>query len=368
MKKVAVFLLYLFNNVKIFTMKNFYFSLIILLITSFRLSSQVSVVPITSDSALTSYLQGFGLTITNMSITAAPNSLAFFSGTSSISFGSGIIMSTGRIDSIIMNKPASALITFDNSSSGAGGDLDLNAISGGTTYDACIIEFDCVPNNPNLLFDFAFVSEEYPEFVGAMINDVFAILVSGPSPLGGNYTNQNFALIPSTSVPVSIQNVNNGTANTGPCINCGYYFDNLTDTTSPYDGYTLGLQGLVNVIPGQTYHFKIAVADNADGIYDSGVLLKTYSFRTALVTGINSINTADDIALYPIPSNDKVYFTDSTFKVNKAELYTIDGKKMDNINLNLIDSSVNIKGLANGIYFLHLSNDKNTVVKKVIIN
>ena len=37
----------------------------------------------------------------------------------------------------------------------------LDNVSGSPTYDACIIEFDCVPTNANLLFDFAFGSEEY---------------------------------------------------------------------------------------------------------------------------------------------------------------------------------------------------------------
>jgi hypothetical protein len=350
-------------------MKKIYFSVVILFITTVRLSSQTTVIPITSDSVLTNYLQGFGLTITNMSITAAPNSLAFFSGTSSISFGSGIILSTGRVDSVLINSPAaSGFASYDNSSSGAGGDFDLNSISGGATYDACIIEFDCVPANANLLFDFAFASEEYPEFSAGTINDVFAILVSGPNPLGGNYTNQNFALIPGTTIPVSIQNVNNGNTNTGPCINCAYYFDNLADTTSPYDGYTVGLQGLVNVIPGQVYHFKIAVADNSDAIYDSGVLLKTYSFRTALVTSVNSINVLDDIALYPIPTNDKIYISSSTFKADKVDLFSIDGKKMDNIKLDESNSFIKIRGLSSGIYSIHLSNGSNTIIKKIIID
>lgn len=344
-------------------MKKIYY-FIILLVTSTKFFSQTTTTPILSDSVLTGYLQGFGLTITNMNITAAPGSLAFFSSTSPISFGNGIIMSTGKIDSLIMNSPASDFISYDHSYNG---DLDLDVISGGTTFDACTIEFDCVPTNANLMFDFAFASEEYPEFTGG-INDVFAILVSGQNPLGGNYTNQNFALVPVTSIPVSIMNINNGQSNTGPCVNCSYYVDNSADTTSPFDGYTTGLQGLVNVIPGQTYHFKITVADNADGIYDSGVLLKTYSFRTALVTNTKPVSGfIDNVTIYPNPSNDKIYYSNPTFKVVTAELFTIDGKKMENIKLDPSNSSIDIKGLAEGIYFIHLSNDQNKIVKKVII-
>jgi len=346
-------------------MRKICFFIVFSLVTIGGTFSQTTINPIISNSVLTSCLQGFGLTISNMSITAAPGSLAFFSSTSPISFGSGIIMSTGKVDSLIMNSPASDFISYDQSYNG---DLDLDVISGGTTYDACTIEFDCIPANANLLFDFAFASEEYPEFTGG-INDVFAILVTGMNPSGGNYINQNFALVPGTSIPVSIMNINNGQSNTGPCMNCSYYVDNSADTTSPFDGYTTGLQGLVNVISGQTYHFKITIADNADAIYDSGVLLKTYSFRSALITDTKTIsNSIGNVTVYPIPSNDKIYYYADGFKASKVELYTIDGKKLENIKLDLLNSSIDIKGLAEGIYFIHLSNDQNKIVKKVLIN
>ena len=41
---------------------------------------------------LTNYFQGIGLTISNMTVTGSPNSYGFYSGTSNMAFGSGIIM------------------------------------------------------------------------------------------------------------------------------------------------------------------------------------------------------------------------------------------------------------------------------------
>lgn len=315
---------------------------------------------------LTNYFQGVGLTITNMTVTGSPNSYGFFSGTSNMAFGNGIILSTGVINNGI-NNPASTLLSADNS---LGGNIYSNALGGSSsTFDACMIEFDCVPSNSTLLFDFSFGSEEYNEYIGSGFNDVFGILISGPNPIGGNYNNTNFAIIPGTTTPiVSVNNVNNGTTGTGPCVNCAYYIDNTNGTSIAYDGFTSGLQGSVPVSIGQTYHIRIVIADADDGIYDSCVMLLANSFKTTSSTSISESELDSNILIYPVPSTDKICFSSSSFNVKKVELYSIDGKKIDNIKLNESNTSINIKGLSSGIYFIHLSNDNNTIIKKVIID
>lgn len=256
-------------------MKTIYF---IFLFSSICLSKGYSQLTYTvgpSLTNLTNYLQGIGLTISNMTVTGAPNSFGFFSGTSNLPFGSGIIMSSGSINNI--DFPASTLLSSNNAIPGS---VLGNALSGGTTFDECRIEFDCVPSYSNLLFDFAFASEEYNEYVGSSFNDVFGIFVSGPNPAGGNYTNYNCAIIPGTTTPaVSVNSINNGLG-AGPCVNCSYYIDNTNGTTVAYDGFTAGLQGLLPVIIGQTYHFTIIIDDVADGIYDSSVMFQANSFNS----------------------------------------------------------------------------------------
>jgi hypothetical protein len=43
------------------------------------------------------------------------------------------------------------------------------------------------------------------------------------------------------------------------------------------------------VLSGETYHFKIAVADGGDDILDSGVFLEAFSFRsTGVSTGVTA--------------------------------------------------------------------------------
>ncbi|MDP0953449.1 choice-of-anchor L domain-containing protein, partial [Klebsiella pneumoniae] len=79
-----------------------------------------------------------------------------------------------------------------------------------TTNDAAVLQFDFIPLGDTLKFDYVFASEEYNVYVGGGVNDVFAFLLSGPNPAGGNYVDANLALLPGTTTPVSINTVNNG--------------------------------------------------------------------------------------------------------------------------------------------------------------
>ena len=116
---------------------------------------------------------------------------------------------------------------------------------------------------------FVFGSEEYPEWVTGAYNDGFGIFVSGPNPLGGNYTNYNMARLPNGQL-VSIDNVNSN-------FNSGYFNINNTSVMQ-YDGYTDGLTAQLSVIPCSTYHIKIIIADAGDEVFDSGIFLGAGSF------------------------------------------------------------------------------------------
>lgn len=232
-------------------------------------------------------LLGNGITVSNITYTGATAARGFFNGaTSNIGLASGVILTTGEI----INAPG------PNSSGGEGtdnsgfGDPDLDQISGVFTFDACVLEFDFVPLADSVTFRYVFGSEEYPEFVGGVVNDAFGFFISGPG-IAGPYSNgaENIAIIPGTSTPVTINDVNNGDNDcfsggpTGPCSNCAYYVNNCNGNTVQYDGFTTVLEAKATVIPCQTYHIKLAVADGGDGVWDSGVFLEANSFSSGTV-------------------------------------------------------------------------------------
>ena len=76
--------------------------------------------------------------------------------------------------------------------------------------------------------------------------------------------------------PCTINTVNNGTTNTGPCVNCAYYVDNqsVPGQTIQYDGFTKNLTAVSAVQPCQTYHLKLVIADASDRLWDSGVFIE----------------------------------------------------------------------------------------------
>ena len=233
----------------------------------------------TPQQLVQNVLVGGGATVSNITFSGSALSIGDFSNGVSTNLGmnSGILLCSGNITNAIGPNNA----TGKGTNVGVGGDVQLaGLIPGFSIYDAAILEFDFVPLSDTIEFRYIFASEEYPEYVNSNFNDVFGFFISGVNPAGGNYVNQNIAIIPGTSLPVSIDNVNNGTSGTGPCTNCAYYVNNNNGTTIQYDGFTTVLTSWAVVTPCLTYHIKIAIGDAGDHIYDSGVFLEANSFRS----------------------------------------------------------------------------------------
>ena len=209
-------------------------------------------------------LLGSGVQAFNITYTGDTVAIGSFNGTASnIGLAGGVLLTTGRIGSAPGPNDSTNAGCSDNQL----GDAQLDAISNATTHDACILEFDFIPIGDTVKFRYVFASEEYPEFVNLGYNDVFAFFISGPSIVGS----PNIALVPTTTTPVSIDNVNSTT-------NSSYYVNNTGGTTVQYDGFTVPIIAQSAVIPCDTYHIKIAIADAGDYIYDSGVFLEQGSF------------------------------------------------------------------------------------------
>ncbi len=215
-------------------------------------------------------LVGTGVTVSNVTFSGSAQSIGTFSSgttTGNLGFNSGLVISTGNVSQL--PGPGSA---FCSANVGGGSDPLLAALITQSIKDATILEFDFIPVSDTLKFRYVFGSEEYPEFVNS-INDVFGFFVSGLNPYGGSYSNVNVALIPGTSTPITINNVN-------PNVNSAYYVNNAYGTFVKLDGFTTVLTAWIRVIPCVTYHIKIAIGDAQDHIYDSGVFFEANSFMS----------------------------------------------------------------------------------------
>ena len=260
-------------------------------------TSPISLNQMVNDFILT------GVTASNVTFTGDSNAVGTFTGgnTTNLGINDGIILTTGVINGTpaISDSVGKFANTYNNT---AGDPLLTSLISIAPTFDASVLEFDLVPVGNVLEFQYVFASEEYPEFVGSGFNDIFGFFISGPNPTGGNYANENIALIPVSGATVCINNVNSTTNST-------YFVDNqaLGGTSIVFDGFTTVLIAHASVIPSTPYHLKMAIADVADGMFDSGIFLKAQSMKSYMITGIDENKTHNfSIAPNPLSADSKI--------------------------------------------------------------
>lgn len=257
---------------------------ILLLCCAVSLPAQLTVTPGGTPAAIVNGLIGGGMTVSNITMNCPTNAYGTFANgnTTNLGLTSGILLTTGNANMAIGPNNLGSQGFCNNTSSS---DPQLVAIEPAATYDLCVLEFDIVPECSQLTVRFVFGSEEYPEFVNASFNDAFGFFITGPGPspacTPNFYNNTNVATLPNNTTPVSIDNVNGGN-------NAAYYVDNTGGTTIQYDGFTTVLTRTVNLCPCQTYHWKFAIADAGDCIYDSGVFIDFLTCSNALTINPSS--------------------------------------------------------------------------------
>lgn len=140
------------------------------------------------------------------------------------------------------------------------------------------------PGAQCLGFDFAFFSEEFPEFVGSPFNDVFL------AELGGS----NFQIVGTTITAPR----NFAVDPTGNLISINSVFGVSPNTQSTYDGATTALRAVASLGASAfpTVELVLSIADLGDSIYDSTVLLDNFSFSS---TGCSAGTQLADMIVSP---------------------------------------------------------------------
>ena len=293
---------------------------ILTLISLFTLSSLSAQINVTANNNALTLAQNLvdlnTVTVSNATIncgSAPQGSTNWGSGlftvtSSNLGIDSGIVLTCGRAATSVAGIGSNGPVAnFASGVTGNGGDPDLTAVIGGTTFDKCILEFDFTTVGDSVKFDYVFGSEEYLSFTCTTFNDVFGFFLSGPG-IVGPYTGGaiNIALVPgSTTCPVGVSTIycpnsplccntpNYCFGNTPGCgafnagnNTCSYFVCNgaTPPGTVTYQGMTTVLRAQAQVIPCSTYHIKLAIADKGDQVLDSGVFLKAKSFSSNIIT------------------------------------------------------------------------------------
>ena len=155
-------------------MKHLYLFLVVfafVVITPFVSTAQLTVLPGVTAAVMANKLAGPGVLVLNPILTCATNAYATFSGTSTLSFDSGIVLTSGQAKTtggvVGVNGPASG---FASTANGTPGDPQLTALAGQPTHDACILQFDFRPIGDTVKFEYVFGSEEYTDFTCSTFN------------------------------------------------------------------------------------------------------------------------------------------------------------------------------------------------------
>lgn len=277
-------------------------------------------------------LAGSNVVITNATLTGSTLASGTFNGaTSNLGFNSGIILSTGNINTA--PGPNNAAGSSNNLSQP--GTAQMTALAGNTSVDAITLEFDFQVQSPFVQFNYIFASEEYPEYAppnSATYNDVFAFFISGPGISG----EENIALIPNTSNPVAINNINAVT-------NSQYYINNAGGATVQFDGFTTSLvakrEGLISC---QTYHLKLVIADVGDPSFNSAVFLQENSFVQGLVDVQTQTLNADNVALEGCVKGSFTFSFNEISNQDRIINYTVEGTAVNGVDYDNIDNSLTI--------------------------
>jgi len=229
---------------------------------------------------------GAGITYSNVTFqgilgTASVATIGFFSGADCVplGFNEGILLSSGFVSGAVGPNIDDEFSNITNTP----GDADLQTLVASEVMDATWIKFDFVPTGNTIIIRYVFGSDEYNEYVGGVFNDVFGVFVNGV----------NIALIPATSLPVTINNVNLDANSSFYRNNCRLTFVPPTPFNIEADGMTTVLTATATVTPNVTNTIKIGIADTYDPSVDSWVFVEGES-----LTVVNNEIPVSNWALY----------------------------------------------------------------------
>jgi PKD repeat protein len=322
----------------------------------------------TADSLVRNVLMSGGVSISNVRFNGFDDDLdcdnigVFQTGATPTNLGieRGLIIATGNVR--IAEGPNDNPEANETSSCSTYSDNSLEQLATSLVYDVAVLEFDFVPWDSVISFNYVFASEEYPEYVGEEFNDVFGFFVTGLNPDGGSYNNTNMALVPGTGEVVSIHTVNNQ-------YNAQYYVNNNSSAAViQYDGFTVPLCVSFKVVPLTQYHIKLGICNVGDYYVDSGVFLEANSFQSPMsyVILIDGMYHPEIPEGYTFCTNRAIDFdTETTWIFDNVKWYFGDGTSAQGRHVQHTYAADGFYEVTNVLYNPHRSMDSLYITKVI---
>ena len=133
-----------------------------------------------------------------------------------------------------------------------------------------------------------------------------------------------------------------------------------------YVATTTGLSYNDYSAPADTgYFYTITSFDNQT--HTSASVYASPVWVDPLIIGVHDISRSNrSIQIYPNPANDKIFIELPDFKNTSIAINRIDGQLMQKISLQAEKTKIDISNLSKGIYFIQVTNGRETVVRKLI--
>ena len=107
---------------------------------------------------------------------------------------------------------------------------------------------------------------------------------------------QNLAVLPGTTIPIEVTNIRPEVPGQCAAVNEEFFdrynfqpFNDENAAATNFNGQTVELTAMADVVPGNPYSIKLVVADQSDSAFDIGVFLEAGSFN------IGTTDLGDDI-------------------------------------------------------------------------
>jgi len=221
------------------------------------------ITPENNGTTLANTILGSGITVSNVTYSGANGASGSFTGgnSSGLDIDKGIVLSSGQ--AVTAQGPNNN--TGATTNNGFAGYAPLDVLASATTHDSTVLGFDFEFDGGaggDLFFNFIFGSEEYLEWVNKGFNDVFGFFVDGV----------NTAFVPSTTTPISVDNINTTT-------NSSLFVDNTAGIhNTQMDGFTKAMQINLKGLSTGKHTMEFAIADTGDFILDSWIFIEADSF------------------------------------------------------------------------------------------
>ncbi|WP_121667338.1 T9SS type B sorting domain-containing protein [Mesonia aquimarina] len=183
-----------------------------------------------------------------------------------------------------------------------------------TITDVAYLEFDFIPLSNSFSFNFLFASNEYGEWQ-CVSNDAIAFVLTNLN----TQQSQNLAVLPSSTIPISVKNIrnnlyNNSCSSENPSLFNTYVVSDPNASTLNMRGYTNIMTASANINSGDPYRLRFIIGDSNDSDYDSAIFIEAGSFETTLDLGEDQRLCPGEIEILDTGLNSNIY--DHTWILN----------------------------------------------------